>query len=66
MGWTILLTNVPAFVDDVIARTAARGAVDISMLKVGAYIQFISGPLIGGLMGAVISFAGGYVGKKID
>ena len=63
----VLLSNVPEFTTELMARATAQGAaVDPSIFKMGAYIQFITGPLLGGLLGAVISFAGGFVGKKVN
>jgi len=54
---------------DVILQQAASTGVDISQLQsfmqIGLFIGLVTGPLLNGIIGAIISSIAGFIGKKV-
>ena len=63
----IMINLVPDFTAATLAQASASGADPATMeqfIKIGLYIGLITGPLFSGVIGAIISWIGGLIGKK--
>lgn len=63
----IMINTVPDFTAAALARATAQGVDTATMenfLKIGAFVGLITGPLFSGVIGAIISWIAGLLGKK--
>jgi MFS family permease len=64
----IAIYLVPEIIDQAVAQAVARGAPEADvrqMINITQYISFITGPLFGGILGAIISGISGLITKKV-